>query len=176
MGCLLLFQSSRPQSSLWGHSAIAVGLPYFTISTALNVLITTMVSIRILAHRRVIRRAAGPDFTNSVPYASIVAILIESSALYSVVAIVFIGGYASNSFVSNIFLGILAQVQVCPSCISFVACFHLTLPRYWHRFLSYFGFPNGGLGMRPLPVPPSRLCASNETHQLVATQPLDSRI
>ena len=113
MGIITLYLSSQPGSSLWKGITVNFGLPYFTISVGLNVLLTLMISARLLLHSRNIRGAMGS--TNGVGslYRAIVTMLIESSALYAVTSLLFIGPYAANNYASDIFLPILAEVQVC---------------------------------------------------------------
>jgi len=45
-------------------------------------------------------------------YRTIVTMLIESSALYAITSLLFVGPYAANDYASDIFLPILAEVQV----------------------------------------------------------------
>ena len=54
----------------------------------------------------------GPTPGVSSLYKAIVTMLIESSSLYAVTSVLFIAPYASNNYASDIFLPILAEVQV----------------------------------------------------------------
>lgn len=110
-GCLVLYRSSRPGAHLWTKTTVDFGVPYFSLSVALNVLITMMISIRLLMFRHSLRKALGPQ-AMSVPYASIAAMLIESSALYAGISLIFIGGYGAKSVVSNMFLPNMVMAQV----------------------------------------------------------------
>ncbi|KAJ7484286.1 hypothetical protein FB451DRAFT_1028404, partial [Mycena latifolia] len=112
MSIIVLYQASRPNAHLWTRLTVDFGIPYYTLSAALNVLITIMITTRLLIYRRAIRKALGDEQALSVPYASIAAMLVESSALYAVTSILFLVPYAVNSDVSNIFLPILVQVQL----------------------------------------------------------------
>ncbi|KAF9464585.1 hypothetical protein BDZ94DRAFT_1256090 [Collybia nuda] len=115
MGCLVLFRSSRPHAHLWTQTTVNFGIPYFTLSAALNVTITAMISVRLLMYRRSLQRTMGPGqyHTQSiVPITSITAMLIESSAMYTAVSVLFIVPYGLGSYVSNMFLPNLTVLQI----------------------------------------------------------------
>ncbi|KAJ7459650.1 hypothetical protein B0H11DRAFT_1737062 [Mycena galericulata] len=109
---LVLFQSSRPDASLWTHTTVNFGVPYYALSTVLNVLITLMITTRLLMRRRELRNVLGSEQAMSVPYTSIAAMLVESSLLYTITSILFLVPYGLNSDVSNIFIPILIEVQL----------------------------------------------------------------
>lgn len=112
MGVITLYHASQPNSSLWRGITVNFGLPYFTISVGLNVILTLMISVRLLLHSRNIRSAMGSGSGTSSLYRTIATMLIESSALYAITSLLFIGPYAANNYASDIFLPILAEVQV----------------------------------------------------------------
>lgn len=112
MGIITLYIASQPNSNLWKGIAVNFGLPYFTISVGLNILLTLMISARLILHSRNIRGAMGSTSGVSSLYKAIVTMLIESSALYAITSILFIAPYAAKNYASDIFLPILAEVQV----------------------------------------------------------------
>jgi len=112
MGIITLYLASQPNSSLWHGITVNFGLPYFTISVGLNVILTLMISARLFLHGRNIRGAMGSGSGMSSLYKTIATMLIESSALYAITSLLFIGPYAANNYASDIFLPILAEVQV----------------------------------------------------------------
>ena len=112
MGIVTLYLASQPNSNLWKGFTTNFGLPYFTISVGLNVLLTLMISTRLILHSRNVRGAMGPTSRVSSLYKAIVTMLIESSSLYAVTSLLFIVPYAANNYASDIFLPILAEVQV----------------------------------------------------------------
>jgi hypothetical protein len=59
MGIITLYLASQPGSSLWSGITVNFGLPYFTISVGLNVILTLMISARLILHSRNIRGAMG---------------------------------------------------------------------------------------------------------------------
>ncbi|THH13061.1 hypothetical protein EW146_g7118 [Bondarzewia mesenterica] len=112
MGMIFLFQISRPSANLWSETSVNFGIPYFSLSASLNVLLTLLIAARLLLYRRALRHALGPDHAYSIPYASIAAMIVESSMLYAVSSLLFIGPYGAKSHISNIFLPVLSQVQI----------------------------------------------------------------
>lgn len=114
MGAIFLFQISRPTANFWTETSVNFGVPYFSLSTALNILLTLLIAARLLSYRAALRRAFGAQHAHSVPYAGIAAMMVESSLLYAVSSLLFIGPYGAKSHVSNIFLPVLSQVQVRP--------------------------------------------------------------
>ena len=112
MGIVTLYDVSKPNSNLWYGMSRSFGLPYFTISVGLNVILTLMISVRLILHCRNIRGAMGSVSGVNSLYKTVVTMLIESSALYVIPSLLFIGPYAARNFASDLFLPILAEVQV----------------------------------------------------------------
>ncbi|KAF8912533.1 hypothetical protein CPB85DRAFT_1301373 [Mucidula mucida] len=109
MGIMTIFQSSKPNAGIWNSVTIDFALPYFSLSTSLNVLLTLLISSRLFVHQMWIRKNVG---SMRLPYGSIIALLVESSAIYAVSSLLFIGCYGAGSLVSAVFLPILSQTQV----------------------------------------------------------------
>lgn len=121
MGIIMLYQACNPTDGpgLDFGSPLAFALAYFTLMISLNVLLTGLISVRILAHRRRLMQAlssgrAGDDggAEAGARYTGIVALLVESSALLAVAGLLFLGPYAAQNHISNVFLPILTQIQV----------------------------------------------------------------
>jgi succinate-acetate transporter protein len=110
MGILVLFETNLPASNLWTALSVKFTLSYFSLSLSLNVLLTFLIVIRLLLHRQRTRKHLGAK--HATHYTSIAAMLVESSALYSAFSLIFIVSYARNSPVQNLFLPVLAEVQV----------------------------------------------------------------
>ena len=112
MGIELMFEISQPPKiNTWYTDAIDPGLPYFSISIALNLLLTLMIIIRLALHVREIRDAMGIIGTGGL-YKAIVTMLIESCALYTVNQLLFIVTWTAGNVAVNIFLPSLGQTQV----------------------------------------------------------------
>ncbi|KZT10948.1 uncharacterized protein LAESUDRAFT_693406 [Laetiporus sulphureus 93-53] len=88
---------------------INVQLAYLCISVGINILYTFLVTYRLLRIRHAIRAALGPE--HSATYTSVVSMLVESAALYYVLAVVYIVPFAVHSYVSNLILLGISHVQ-----------------------------------------------------------------
>jgi hypothetical protein len=115
MGIMLVYQTSQPDSSLWSPGAISFGLPYFSISVSLNILLTIMIVARLTLHIISIRNSMGTPVVASGLYHAIKAVvimLVESSALYAVSSLLFIAPWGARSHLADVFWPILAETQV----------------------------------------------------------------
>ena len=111
MGIWLVYTTSQP-SSIWESLAANIGIPYFSITISLNVILTLMIVGRLILHGRNFRDAMGTPARASGLYKAVITILIESSAIYAVTSLLFIGPWIAKNRASDIFLPILAEVQV----------------------------------------------------------------
>jgi len=97
-------------------SALVVTLPYFGLSTALNVLLTLMIAGKLLWARRSIVAALGPQHARL--YTSIAAMVIESAFLNAIASSTNIALLATGNIAANIALGTQSQVMcICPMLI-----------------------------------------------------------
>lgn len=110
MGILLIYyQASQPDTSTWSSVALNFNYPFFTISLSLNLLLTLMIVTRLVLYIKDIRNDTGA-MTGAVRWC--ITVLIESSALYAVTFILFIGPWSVKSRVADIFFPVLAETQV----------------------------------------------------------------
>ena len=107
MGIVFDYQSSilNLTSTAWS------GLPYYTISLSLNILLTIMIVIRLAVHTRNVRNVLGIRGTGGV-YKAVVTMLIESCVISAVSSLLVIGPWAADSPITNVFLAILPETQV----------------------------------------------------------------
>ncbi|KAF9066945.1 hypothetical protein BDP27DRAFT_1329721 [Rhodocollybia butyracea] len=110
LGVVLLFQSSRPNATLWTKVTVNFGIPYYSLSVSLNIMVTLAISLRLMYYRNRLKKSLGT--ASNLPYVSIAAMLIESSSVYAVGSLCFIIPYALNSAASHLFLPVLIQAQV----------------------------------------------------------------
>jgi len=97
-------------------SALVVTLPYFGLSTALNVLLTLMIAGKLLWARRSIVAALGTQHASL--YTSVAAMVIESAFLNAVASSTNIALLATGNIAANIALGTQSQVMcICPMLI-----------------------------------------------------------
>ena len=111
MGIVFLYQTSQPDS-IGNSLGAGTGIPYTSISLALNVLLTLMIVVRLVLHGRNIRKAMGPANGAGGLYNAVVTMIVESSALYAVNSLLFIGPWGAQSWVADLFLPVLVESQV----------------------------------------------------------------
>jgi hypothetical protein len=98
------------------HSGgIPVGLtyPHFALSPSLNILLTLMIVVRLILHSKNLRNGMGTSARANGLYKSVVTMLVESSALYTVGFLLFLGPWGAKSAVADIFFPLLSNIQVC---------------------------------------------------------------
>ena len=90
-----------------------IGDSYYSISVALNILLTLLIITRLILLRRNIRRAMGASDKRGGLYTAVVTMLVESCALYVVTLLLFCVPWAVGAWFREIFAGILPATQVC---------------------------------------------------------------
>jgi hypothetical protein len=86
-------------------------MAYYIISLSVNILLTILISIRLFMYRRTIMSTLPEEHAKH--YVSLATIMVESAALYSILALMFIVTYAINNPLNQIFLGAASSGQVC---------------------------------------------------------------
>jgi hypothetical protein len=71
-----------------------------------------MIVVRLITHRKNIRNAMGAAAGAGEFYKATITILVESSAIFFLGFLLYLGTWAAKSFIQYIFLQILAQTQV----------------------------------------------------------------
>lgn len=110
MGIAFLYQGSLHADL--DLSSVSFGVPYYSISLSLNVILTLMIVGRLILHSKNFQNAMGPTAKTGGLYKAIVTILIESCALYAITYLLFMAPWAAGSSVGNAFFPILVEVQV----------------------------------------------------------------
>ncbi|PIL31163.1 hypothetical protein GSI_05860 [Ganoderma sinense ZZ0214-1] len=108
MGTFWIVKSVEPGNTLASPLPLQLGFAYFALSLGLNVVLTTLVVARLLAFRRANIAFLPPEHAKQ--YLSITAVIVESAALYSVFAIMFLITYGLKLPV-NLFLLECAQAS-----------------------------------------------------------------
>lgn len=111
MGTLWSIESSKPGLSLYSQLPIIYGTSYYAISLGSNIVMTTLITVRLLLYRRTLLQRLPAQHARH--YVSLLTIIVESAALYSVVALLFLITYAINNPINQIFLGFASFTQVC---------------------------------------------------------------
>ncbi|KAF8891399.1 hypothetical protein BD779DRAFT_201329 [Infundibulicybe gibba] len=111
-GAIFLTSIVHPTSQLallgGAHSA-AWGLAYYTLIIGTNIILTILILTRLIAHRRSIPTGLSP--THARTYTSLITMLIESFAVYSVIGTVCLVTYGVNSPVYSPFVSACITVQ-----------------------------------------------------------------
>jgi len=107
LGTLWTLQSAN--FGLYTWSSISIGTAYYAVSLGVNIILTALIVIRLLLYRRQLRTLLPED--RAWHYVSVSAIMVESAALYSVLALAFIVSYAVNHPINQIFLGSASSAQ-----------------------------------------------------------------
>ncbi|KAK7059077.1 hypothetical protein VNI00_001701 [Paramarasmius palmivorus] len=108
-GILFLKQVGTVSQSPWDSSGINFTIPYYTMSLALNILVTILIVLRLLVYRHRITQAMGSGHGSH--YTSLVAMVVESAAIYSSFALCFLVPFSVNSPVAQLFLQALSPIQ-----------------------------------------------------------------
>ncbi|KAG6911282.1 hypothetical protein DXG01_002121 [Tephrocybe rancida] len=109
LGVIWALQSSQPGLSLFSSIPVAFGTSYFAVSLSVNIVLTILISVRLLYYRHKIvanlPKGAGDD------YVSLIAILVESASIYSAFALIFLIAYAVKHPINSVFLTIASAAQ-----------------------------------------------------------------
>ena len=87
-------------------------LPFYATSISLNVLLTLMIIIRLILHKRNIRNAVGTAHKPGGPYDAVVTMLVESCALYAITYLLYIVTWVIENPAQLMFYPLLAMTQV----------------------------------------------------------------
>jgi len=109
LGILWVLQSSQPGLSLYSKVPVAFGISYYTLSIGVNIILTFLITIRLLIYRR--RFKATSTEAPVQVYTSLLTIFIESAALYSVFSICYLVTYAIGNSINNVFIGFTTGAQ-----------------------------------------------------------------
>lgn len=109
VGVLWAHISSQPGLSLYSNVPIIYGTCYYALSLGVNVMLTVLIAARLLAYRRKVVSVLAADHGSY--YLSLASIFVESAALYTVCALLFLITYAVDSPINQVFLGMTNSGQ-----------------------------------------------------------------
>jgi len=134
MGILAL----RP-SAEWAKTSPWAPLAYLSISLSLNVILTLMITVRLVLYGRNVRAATGSTAGIGGLYKTITTMLIESSAIFGVSSLLAIVTWGVDTPAVNVFLPILgeAQVRAFPSIRLLDGMSHATTEWAGYRFTTH---------------------------------------
>lgn len=110
LGILFLKQIGDGSQTPWQAHGINYTSPYYSMSLALNILVTIMIVARLLVYRHRINRVMGK--AHGTQYTYLAALIIESAAIYSTFSLLFLVPFAFKHPLSQLFLQALSPVQV----------------------------------------------------------------
>jgi len=90
-----LVLAGKPDGNFFHGKVINFGVPYYSLTIALNVVVTALICGRLWKLGSAVSKALGRDSARM--YTSVASILIESAAPYSLVGIMFLVPYARGS-------------------------------------------------------------------------------
>ncbi|KAI9062690.1 hypothetical protein FKP32DRAFT_1723600 [Trametes sanguinea] len=109
MGTLWTLQSSHPGLSMYSKQPMAYGSAYYTLSLGTNVVLTILIIMRLLTYRRALLEHLPS--AHSQHYVSLISIIVESAALYSVFAVAFLVSYSIGAPINQIWLAFAVSAQ-----------------------------------------------------------------
>ncbi|KAH9841029.1 uncharacterized protein C8Q71DRAFT_742789 [Rhodofomes roseus] len=124
IGTGLVVITKISSSSLF--AVVNISIAYYVMSISLNILVTILIASRLLVWRYRMKRHMGSHHT--AMYTNVIAIVIESAALYSIFAILFIISFGVGSPVGDLFLQVVNQIQTVSS---FLIIYRVATGRAW---------------------------------------------
>lgn len=110
LAIMTLIAAASPDGNFFVGIAQHLGIAYYALSISLNIMVTTLICMRLFRASRGISAVLGQN--NAKLYTSLTAILSESAALYSITGIMFIIPYARSSQLTIVFGVIYGDITV----------------------------------------------------------------
>ncbi|KAI0057078.1 hypothetical protein BV25DRAFT_1469453 [Artomyces pyxidatus] len=104
LGIVELWASGAPHDDFFAGLAANLGLSYYATSIGLNVLVTCLITGRIMTIARTSNKYLGAEISQT--YVGVAAIIIESALPYTLSGIAFLVSYGMDSGISILFLSI----------------------------------------------------------------------
>ncbi|KAI9455538.1 hypothetical protein HD554DRAFT_2147873 [Boletus coccyginus] len=105
-----LIITATPGAVYSDHAVQVAGLCFWSLSAAMNVCASCIISVRFWIHRRAIMRAVGA--AQGTFYLGYMAMTLESALLYTVFLVIALVVFLLNSPLENVFFPVLGTVQV----------------------------------------------------------------
>lgn len=104
MAIITVVLSGLPNANLFQGTPVNFGTVWISATVGFNLIVTIMISTRLLMARKSLQAVGGPEFCNA--YTGAVAILVESSAPFTILGIAFVALFATSMpeefFFSNV--------------------------------------------------------------------------
>ncbi|KAJ3927510.1 MAG: hypothetical protein NXY57DRAFT_926273 [Lentinula lateritia] len=128
MGTFWTLESSQPGLSFYSKLPLAFGTSYYSISLGVNIIMTFLITGRLLAYRKQILDTLPAEHAKG--YVSLLTIVVESAAIYSVCAFLFLITYSVNNPANQILLFISCAAQ---QITSYMIIYRLVDGRAWRK-------------------------------------------
>ncbi|THU91641.1 hypothetical protein K435DRAFT_727002 [Dendrothele bispora CBS 962.96] len=102
MAILLIFESAQPGANFFKGHAVDFGVPYVSLTISMNIIVTALICIRLLALRKQVMDLLGPEHTKM--YTSVVSMMVESALPFTTLGIAYVISYAKHSPTSIAFV------------------------------------------------------------------------
>ncbi|KAF9077588.1 hypothetical protein BDP27DRAFT_1379385 [Rhodocollybia butyracea] len=132
MGTLWTLESSEPGLSFYSKLPLAFGTSYYSISLGVNIILTVLITGRLLVYRKQILESLPAEHAHG--YISMLTIIVESAAIYSVCALLFLITYSVNNPANQVLLFISCAAQ---QIVSYLIIYRLADGRAWRTDTLY---------------------------------------
>lgn len=112
MGIMFSYQISTQGSSGVFSFGINFGLLYFSVTLSLNILLTLMIVSRLTWHSWTVWKAMGDASQVNGLYKTVITMIIESFALYTITYVAFLVLWGAMTNAPNLFAASLSSIQV----------------------------------------------------------------
>ncbi|KAG6817220.1 hypothetical protein H0H87_011578 [Tephrocybe sp. NHM501043] len=89
---------------------VNLSFPVWLILMIINIVLSAMITVRILAMRREIKSGLGEEYAK--PYAMIASIIVEAALPFAILSIILLALFGGHNTAQNLFVPLLVQVEV----------------------------------------------------------------
>ncbi|KAF7321929.1 hypothetical protein MKEN_00715300 [Mycena kentingensis (nom. inval.)] len=111
LGTLWTHYSTQPTASFYSDFPHRIGTAYFTVSLGSNIILTLLIIGRLYSYRRKLLRTQAIPAEMTTHYISLATVIVESAALYSTFAALFLITYAIDNPTNQVWLGVASACQ-----------------------------------------------------------------
>ncbi|OJT13645.1 hypothetical protein TRAPUB_9834 [Trametes pubescens] len=128
LGAIWTLQSSHPELAIYRSVPLAFGTAYYAVSLALNVILTALITGRLLAYRRAHIALLPADHARQ--YLCLVAVVVESAAIHTAAAIAFVTSYGLSAPANVLLMGLASAAQ---QVASYLIIYRVADGKAWSR-------------------------------------------
>ena len=110
LAILQVVLSGLPHGNFFGGEAVKVATAFYVITVCLNIVLTALICGRLLQASKYVSSSLGKE--SAKVYTGAVAILVESSTLYSVFGIMYLVPYALGVPIADLFGQLWTKMSV----------------------------------------------------------------